>query len=276
MNNFDALLSDALREHARETEMSIDMNEAESRLRDSMHSNNRRRGVWTGILAAAAVLLVVAGVVFVLLRPTTNAGPVTQAPSGSQPGFMLDARLLDPPLTATLPFWAALAQGNDASPNGYTYVRKICDTADGLCPDGEDRVIQVVPVRHMYPLDSTTSIAPTYEQLVTAWQDVERLGYGTVSDVVTTTVDGRRATTMRVALTRPPDGLPGCETAKDKKNEGGCLGILPGLTLELAIVDRGAGNPPTLLYEGRNSSNAAQAAAVADEFRTWLSTVQLG
>lgn len=276
MNDLASLLSSAMHEHAQEIEMSIDTQKAETQLKESIAAAKRRRTVWTG-LAAAAVLVVVAGVAFAFLRPTPNAAPVTPpTPSpSSQPAFVLDASLIDPPLTAQLPFWTATAEGSDASPSGYTYVRKICSTPTGLCTEGDDRMIHVAGISHMYPLDSTTSISPTYARYVQAWKDVDRLGYGTVSEVTSTTIDGRAATTMTVAVTKAPDGLGGCEKATDRSNEGGCFGIVPGLTLNLAIVDRGAGQPPTLLYESHNTANTAEAAEVADEFRTWLGTVQL-
>jgi len=120
----------------------------------------------------------------------------------------------------------------------------------------------------MYPLDASTSIAPTYAQVVTAWSDVQRLGYGTVTDAYSITVDGQQATAMTVALTKAPSGLAGCEKATDNKDQGGCFGIVPGTTLNLAIIDRRSGQPPNLLYESHNTTNTADAPAVAAEFQT--------
>jgi hypothetical protein len=277
MNDFASVLTAALQKDAKETEMSVDMQKAETQLKESIAAAKRRRTVWAGVLAAAAVIIIVAGAAFAFLRPTTKAGPVAPSPSTSpsaQVLFPFTAQMT-PPLTAQLPAWVARAEVFSNGAGGATFAQTNCDAPSGLCADGQDRRIDVLPIRHMYALDSDTSISPTYAQFVAAWSDVQRLGYGNVTDVTTTTVDGQRATTMRVALTKPVNGLAGCESATAKKNEGGCFGLVPGVTLDLAIIYRGAGQPPTLLWESHNSTNKAETEAIATEFLSWLATVQL-
>jgi hypothetical protein len=280
MNEFATALSAALHEEAKEIAMSADMQQAQRQLEDSIRSADRRRRAWVAVAAAAAVV-VVAGLAFGLNRP--SAQPGRPGPSPTQPArasvpYPLDAFMLTPPLTAQLPGWVtspnALAvknQGNVSFGAGY------CSNPTNptaLCPNGQDRAIRLLSVRYMYPLDATKITEPSYAQYVNDWKAVQRLGYGTVSDVTTTTVGGKPATTMTVSLTKGTFGLAQCLTATSPKVSDPCYQTLPARTLYLAIVNHGSGQPLTLLFEGLNAANTADARAVATEFTTWLATVR--
>lgn len=106
---------------------------------------------------------------------------------------------------------------------------------------------------------------------VNAWKTVQALGFGTVSDVATASIDGERATTMTVAFTRNVVGLPDCNAATAAPTD--CWGIIAGQSLRLAVVDQGKRTPVTLLYEFWNSDNP-NGESVASEFDTWLASVR--
>ncbi|MBI1378112.1 MAG: hypothetical protein GC157_11615 [Frankiales bacterium] len=273
MNDFASALSAALHDEAKEIAMSADMLDAEHRLHDSMRSAKRHRRIWTIALATAALLVVTTGALVALNRPGSRPSPpvVSPSPTASAVTFPLDAWQLTPSLTAALPGWAATAQAVAASPDGYTYQQQLCD---GPCPNGQDRGVWIFDVPYMYPLGATRITTPTYAQYVTAWEQVQSRGYGTVDAVTSTSVDGKPATTMIVEVAQDAPGLVRCGAATDRKQEGGCFNLSSGQTLYLAIVDQGVGQPPTLLYESRSTTNTGDAPAVAEEFATWLATVR--
>lgn len=275
MNDFASALSSALHEEAKEIGMSSDLQRAQRQLEQSIRTTDRRRRVWVAVAAAAAVLIVVAGVTVGTIRGQ-EVPPVTPTPSPSptQPQaaapFPLEAELLVPPLTAQLPGWVTTAEGGAEIDNGsYTYRQGACPGS--TCPDDKDRRVTLASVDYMYPLPAGSKITPaTYRGYVQAWKAVPQLGYGTVSDVGTTTVDGKPATTMTVVFTKPVTGLARCDGATAARSD--CWSAPAGRTLRLAIVDQGPGKPVTLLYESWNSANRA-ATSIPAEFATWLATV---
>jgi hypothetical protein len=259
--------------------MSADMQQAQRQLQDSIRSADRRRRAWV-VVAAAAAVVVVAGLAFGLNRPT--AQPARPGPSPTQPAhasvpYPLDAFMLTPPLTAQLPGWVTSPNTLAAKNQGEVdFGAEYCSNPTNptaLCPNGQDRAIRLLSVQYMYPLDATKITEPSYAQYVNDWKAVQRLGYGTVSDITTTTVGGKPATTMTVSMTKGTFGLAQCQTATSPKVSA-CYQTVPARTLHLAIVDHGSGQPPTLLFESLNTANTADAQAVAAEFTTWLATVR--
>ena len=272
MNEFAEALSATLHERAQETAMSIDMPQAERQLRESIRSADRRRRVWVAV-AAAAAFLAVAGIAFAFNRPT--AQPAQPKPSHSQSAlpqvrYPANASQLTPPLTAQLPFWVANAHDTSADPGTYLYNQENCLP----CQTGRDLKIQLYSVRYMYPLDATEILRPSYTAYVNAWEAVQPLGYGTVTDIATTTVGGRPATTMTVNFTESSNGLAACNgPAGSRTDTNNCWYSVAGRTVRLAIVDQGKGQPPTLLYESSNTDNP-NSQAITAEFTTWLNTVR--
>jgi hypothetical protein len=125
----------------------------------------------------------------------------------------------------------------------------------------------------MFPLGTTTVTKPSYAALVADWKAVQPLGYGTVSDVTTTTVGGRPATTMTVAVTRSADGLAFCDSPTTPQDT--CAGIQTGSVLHLAVVDQGTRNAPMVLWEN-SATGDTDSPSAASEFATWLATVRFG
>jgi hypothetical protein len=264
MNEFASALSTALHQEAQEIAMSADMQHAERQLQESIRSVDRRRRVWIAVAAAAALLVVAAGITLGVRLP--NSGPAHPNPS---PSVTLTRPIpynqLTPSLTVQLPRWIASHGANDLIfSHGFGYAQ----------PNG-GRAVRLFSVSYMYPLGAATITQPTYTALVYDWKAIQSHGYGTVNDVATTTVDRRPATTMTIRLTRQVDGFVYCEAATSVRNDGNaCLGIFPGRTYHLAIVDNGATLPPSLFWESSATDYTQSVnAAVASEFAAWLATV---
>jgi hypothetical protein len=228
----------------------------------------RRRHVWVA-MASAAAALVVAGIAFAVNRPTqvgsTNTPPPTSTTS-TQAGFHFEGRYLVPTTTAVLPHWIASA-ADSYYHGGYHY-----DQTNG------DRAINLFVVTSMYPLGATKVTHPSYAALVEDWKAIQTAGYGTVSDVVATTVDGKPATRMTVHVSKDyPGGFALCRGTGLPPNGDACAGLFHDRLMYVAIVDQGRTYPPTLLWESQSSSSATPDTAspsAAAEFATWLATVQ--
>ena len=269
MNEFTSALSAALHEEAKEIAMSADMQQAERQLQESIRSVDRRRRVWIAVAAAAAVLFVAAGITLGIklpkAAPPAHPNPTTTIQSPKP--IVFQANHLTPPLTVQLPHWVATAQPSYYA-HGYHY-----DQHDG------DRAITLLSVGYMYPLDAARIAHPGYAALVADWKAVQTQGYGTVSDVATTTVDGKPATTMTVRLAKGADGFAYCQSATNARTDPDvCVAVYPGRTYQLAIVDQGTAEPPTLVWESSTtdftSNGANSRAAIASELGTWLATIR--
>ena len=267
MNEFAEALSATLQEKAQEAAVSIDMQKAERQLQKSMRSAERRRRIWIAVAAAAAVVVVAAGITLGIKLPTSQpAQPAGPNPTTSQAAtnpFPFTATDLHPALTVQLPHWAAAAS-HGSDPGDYA-------SAYDFEPSTAGRDIHLLSVGWMYPLDTHQITKPTYAALVADWKAVQPFGYGTVSNVATTTVGGKPATTMTVTVTKTAAGLAFCDSAT--LDQYTCAGIDPGHTLHLAIVDQGNALAPTLLWENSATVDTASPSA-SSEFATWLDTVR--
>jgi hypothetical protein len=268
MNEFAEALSATLQDRAQETAMSIDMHEAERQLHESIRSAERRRRIWIAVAATAAAVVVAAGITLGIrlpaAQPTQPAGPnpTTSSPAAPIP---FTATGLHPSLTVQLPGWiASVSHGVDAGAYASAYDFEPANSGPG-------RDIHLLSVGWMYPIGSSQISKPSYAALVADWEAVQPSGYGRVSDVATTTVGGRPATTMTVTVTKPAAGLAFCDSATLDMNT--CAGIEAGRTLHLAIVDQGTTRPPTLLWEN-SATNDADDPSAASEFASWLATVR--
>ena len=266
MNDFASSLSSALHEEAQEIAMSADIQQAERRLQKAIRSVDRRRRVWIAVAAAAVIVVAVTGTTLGFRLPTTQPAGSTPTTSQQAPAPVpFAATQLNPPMTVQLPHWTLTAShGEDTGPYASAY--------DFERPDA-GREIHLLSVGWMYPLGTTAITKPSYAELVADWKAVQPFGYGTVSDVSTTSVGGKPATTMTVAVTQSAAGLAFCDSPTTGQNV--CAGIDAGRTLHLAIVDQGASQPPTLLWENAATDDSASPSAAA-EFATWLATVRFG
>jgi hypothetical protein len=270
MNEFASTLSAALHEEAQEIAMSADIQHAERKLQESIRSLDRRRRVWIAVAAAAAILVVVAGVTLGVKRsPAQPAQP--KPPSASQRAQQLTGPIpfdhFNPQLTVQLPLWIGKSD---------TYLRG----AHYDQPNG-DRALALFSVDYMYPAGATKITHPDYAALVNDWKALPTHTGATVRDVTETAVDGQPATMMTVSLTRQVDGFAYCEAVTNVRTDtNSCVSIFPGRTYHIAIVDHGSTKPPTLLWESSTTdftSNATNSGAeIAKEFAAWRATVRFG
>jgi hypothetical protein len=270
MNDFASALSATLHEKAQERAMSADMQHAERQLLESIHYADRRRRVWIGVAAAAAVLVAAAGITLGVKLPATQEPTKQPTPSPThtptQPQLTAPTQLsaLGLGWTFRLPTWTTHAN-LDPYGTGFRYRQ-----SDG------SRAVGLFAVRNMYPIKATTITHPSYGALVHDWATVGTSGYGTVSRVAHPIVGGRHATTMTVTVTRTAPGFAYCQQATDAAtNSDNCAEIDAGRVMYVAIVNQGAGHPPTLLWESTSTDDPA-GAEVAAEFAAWLPTAHFG
>jgi DNA-binding SARP family transcriptional activator len=223
----------------------------------------RRRRNWIAVAAAAAILVVAVGITLGVTLPkaeSASPNPTTTAQFTGPIPF----NQFNPALTVRLPHWIVNAETDYAFRGGYGWA----------LPNGGRRV-RLFSVDYMYPLGSTEITRPTYTTLVDEWKAIESQGYGSVSDVATTTVGGRAATTMTVTLDQPIDGFVICQDASSPRDGNACAGLSPGQTRHVAIVDNGVKGPPSLFWESSATDTFNKTAndAVAAEFAAWLATV---
>jgi hypothetical protein len=197
------------------------------------------------------------------------SSPTSPTSSATGSPFAVSATKLTPKLTVSLPAWASTSK-IEIEDGAYNYSQTMC--GDSECAPNTGRGVRLYTVRFMYPLDSSTVRKnPSYAAEVAAYKDVQRLGYGTVSDVGTTTVGGRPATQMTVALTKEIYGLARCPDATSAR--GDCAHAVAGRVQRVTIIDNGRAQPVTLLFESWNRSVDADDSAVVSECQAWLSTV---
>jgi hypothetical protein len=248
--------------------MSADMQHAERQLQETIRSADRQRRMWVAV-AAAAVAVVVVGVALAVNRPP--AQPAQPPPAPTQKVRLtgpIPFDKLSPPLTVRLPQWITSAD-NDLN----------FRAGEGYSQHDGDRAVRLFSVGYLYPLDATKITKPTYATLVQDWKDIQTHGYGNVTDVATTTVDGKAATTMTVRTKRQADAFVYCEAATSQRTDpNACAGVFGGRNYHVAIVDQGTSEPPTLFWESSTTDFTANAAnsnaALASEFAAWLATVR--
>ncbi|GAA3595788.1 hypothetical protein GCM10022235_78890 [Kribbella ginsengisoli] len=91
----------------------------------------------------------------------------------------------------------------------------------------------------------------------------------TLTDEVTTTVDGHNATVMTGDAAGPLDGVLGCPEANMPADD--CFGLQPDLTLRIAVIDVSG---KTLLAWARAEKGAVDVATFFTEFETMLKGVK--
>jgi hypothetical protein len=267
MNDFASALSTALHNRALEIDMSIDMQQAERQLGQSIRSAQRRRRIWIAVTAVAAILIVTAGIALGIKVPKAQPTQPHPTTTSQQKPIQFGADKLRPTATILLPHWIVggdLNKNNDFNyAGGYGYEQ----------PHGS-REIRLFSVGYMYPLDAGTIAHPSYAALVAYWKAVQTHGYGTVSDVATTTVGGKTATAMTVTTTKQANGFAYCDNATNvPQDSSACAGVFPNQVMHVAIVDQGNTEPPTLFWESSTTADTTSPSAAA-EFATWLATVR--
>ena len=275
MNAFERTLAAALRDEAGEIAMSTDINAGREALDDKLDNVDRGRRRW--LWGVGAVLVAVAAVVLAFVvtsRPVARPAPpvdrVTPSPSATL-AFRVETSLMTPNVTADLPYWTALASNVDQGV-GYDVFDQF-DCGSSPCPSDKQLKIRFMTVKQMYrPQDGRTMTKnPSFSVYTDAWLSVMARGAATITDKISTTVGGRPAVAMTATFSQDVLGLAMCQRETDAPTD--CFYPQKARTYRLAIVDQGAGRPPTLFYESMNADNPAPSAVIS-EFDTWLSTVR--
>ncbi len=274
MNEIERAITATMRADAQEASMKTDMFSHRVELNERLDSVDRRRG-WTrvGLAVAAAAAVVVAGVIVVATRSQTvppATGPDATAsptPTVSASPFAFSSSDLTPDLTVDLPAWTRTSSPASGA-GSVVFDQPGCDVDP--CPPNQALKIRMYSVLQMYrPNDTTMTRNPTYAAVLAVWDGLADLGFGTATDRSTTTVDGRPAVTMTLAMDKDAPGTAFCETPTTAAAD--CFFPIAGRTYRLAVVNQGQ-QPPTVLYESYNTGDPA-ADSVHAEFATWLATV---
>ena len=278
MNDFESVLSTALRAEAEEISMNVDMQKAADSIDVRIdHAERRKRRQSWMVVAAAAVVIVAIVLGARLLTGRGAAQPVSPKPTPSP--MTVTTSTMTPNFTIALPGWTrdVPLAGIESDTGQAGWSQKDCSQLPTkLCPVGEDLRVRFFSVRAMYrPQDGPTVTSdPTYAQYVAYIASLPATGAATVSAPTTLTVGGRPATEFSVTPILDEPGAIACVNAFEARPD--CFsGLLPGRENRLVVVDQGVGVPPTVITFGMNASNPDRA-ALTTEFQASLASVVFG
>ena len=285
MNDFQSLLSTALRDEAEEISMSVDMNKGSEQLEQRLDQTDRsrRRTRWI-LVAAAAAVVVVAAVAVQAWRGlgTSSAPPVGPAPSSSPSGSPSSTPSSSPspsptkgfrstvfgvPFVADLPRWTASLDTprwpTSEQPEWVTWNR---------CPDGATECIGLSFNRYHYVLDeaASTYVPVTYASYLAYLQKLQTDGLIDITDQKAITVGGRPATWLAITGRAEVAYGIGCHTDTSCDNFG------DGLQGYYAVVDTGGTDPDkdVLVIWTRAGAVAAPEQAWIEDFRSMLASLR--
>ena len=243
MNDFESMLSSALREEAEEISVSVDMNKADRSLDERLDGVDRgRRGHVLLALAGAAAAIVVIGAGAVVLRGHIPGAGVAQQSSRAvhqDPYFA-------PPFSMELPAW--VTSNNVAPHENSTYSWwPHCD-APATCADLS------VSRYDSLALGSTTSSLGYVQYLDHLWALGEQKVL-VLSGTKETTVDGRPAMEVWASSTTGKPLVLGC--AADS-----CQDVPANSVMRYVVIDMGAGRNPVVVF--------AQVAKANPQASAWL------
>ncbi len=209
MNTFESTLTAVLRDEAQELTMSIDQNRAAEELHsrlDDIEVSRRRWYVGVGAGVAAAVALIV--FLGVIAKPVAQAPPADPGPSASATGSGSSYATSEfrAPFSVAIPDWIATrAAVTSESTEHVTW---------SVCSGGSCTRQVVVRYRWLVPPTDTAPgrLMLGYDDYVAYLRSLEASGDISLSDVASTTVDGRSATVMTLLPSASFAGELGCET----------------------------------------------------------------
>ena len=275
MTEFELILTDALREEAREISMTTDQQRAADELRTRLdHSDRRRRGWYVAGAAAAAVAVVV--VVALLLRPSGDTDSVPPVVDPTPSTVPYTTTNLDPAVTLQLPSWTEHASKEDGSTATATFAEGDCAGLNGEnpCPADADLRLRLLTLKAFYlPGEQDITTEPSYDEYLAHLDALEPLGIATITDRVDISVDGRPATAMSVSTLVDAQAAVACYLTIDKAAD--CMHLIAGRDSRFAVVDQGDGNPPTVFYLSLNGDAPDREDRFA-EFDTMIESATFG
>jgi hypothetical protein len=216
-----------------------------------------RRTVVAAVLAIAPTLTGCSG------GPPAERG--SAASSGAQPGTSKTSATsgpsipysnssLTPPISLSLPPWTA-----HASAGGWfgsvLFAEADCADLGGRspCSADQDLKLRVLSVTFFYPQDGAPTMTrnPSYADYVSHLETLMTSGVAKITDRAPATVGGRSAVVMSLSVVHDAPGAVACAFDSDPAAE--CSSLVAGRAVRMAVVDQGAGLPPTVVYLSLNA-----------------------
>ena len=275
MTQFELILTEALRDEAREIAMSTDQQRATEELRTRLDHDDRRRrrGWYVATAVAVAVGVVIAALV---LRQTgkPDAVPPVIAPTPSTVAYT--AENLDPTVSLQLPSWTEDATSEDGATATTTFAESSCAGLNGAnpCPEDADLRLRLVTLKNFYrPGEADITTDPSYDVYVAHLDALEPSGIATISERADIEVDGRPATAMSVVALADAPGAIACALRFEAATD--CMPLVEGRASRFVVVDQGEGNWPTVFYISLNGDAPDREERFA-EFDTMVDSARFG
>ena len=263
----------------REIVVSTDQHNASEELLSRLDHVEGRRRRWYAVTASAAAAAVVVAVVvaaFVMRSPARTDSPLPASTHSSAPTFPYSNTSLTPTISLDMPSWTTHA----SVAGGFGLVN--FDEADCAklggqlpCPAGQDLKLRLLSLTSFHRQDGSGAVAsdPSYPAYLTYLDSLGTSGVVVPSDRASITVGGRPATVVSFAVKRDAPGGLACAYPTDPAPT--CASLVAGRAARMAVVNQGAGVPPTVLYISLNGDARDRDERFA-EFDTMLTTVTFG
>ena len=254
MTELELILADALREEAEEISMTTDQQRAAEELRTRLDNSDRRRHVWYAGAAAAAV--VVGLIVYAVLARSSgqpDGAQIADDPS-SAPAIPYSASALDPRVNVELPAWTEHATHDGSIAGAARFDEGDCAGLNGAspCAADQDLKLRLVSLRYFFgPGDSVVTQDPSYAAYLAHLDGLEPEGVATISDRSDIEVGGQPGTVMSLSVLLDAPGALACARVFEPAVD--CMPLLAGREARIAVVDQGAGPPPTVFYLSLNA-----------------------
>jgi hypothetical protein len=240
----------------------------------------RRRAVVGAVLALTVTL---AGC---SVGPPAQPGATPSSPSGqpattdesttSAPVIPYFNSSLTPPISLSMPSWTAHASA-DGSFGSVIFTEADCAGLGGQfpCAADQDLKLRVLSVTFFYAKEGVVNFTrnPSYADYVTHLDALATSGVARTVDRAPVRVGGRSAVVMSLSVLHDAPGALACAFESDPA--GDCASLVAGRAARMAVVDQGAGVPPTVLYLSLNG-DAPDRDERFTELDTMLSTVTFG
>jgi len=111
----------------------------------------------------------------------------------------------------------------------------------------------VLSVTLFYPQDGAPTMTrnPSYADYVSHLETLMTSGVAKITDRAPATVRGRSAVVMSLSVVHDAPGAVACAFESDPAAE--CSSLVAGRAVRMAVVDQGAGLPPTVVYLSLNA-----------------------
>ncbi len=272
MTEFELALASALRDEAKEISMSTDQQSAAEELRTRLDNSDRRRHVWyTGAAAAAVVVGLILWAVLARSSGQPDSAKVADDPS-SAPTIPYSASALNPRVDLELPSWTEHASHDGSVAGVARFDEGGCAGLNGAspCAADQDLKLRLVSVHYFFGTgDSVVTHDPSYAAYLAHLDGLEPDGIATISDRSDVEVGGRPGTVMSLSVLLDAPGALACARESDPAVD--CMPLLEGRGARIAVVDQGAGTPPTVFYLSLNGDATDRAERFA-EFDTMLAS----